>query len=68
MRAMKTFVAGLIVGLVLGGGLVYAQASISSNGYLTGWDVRLTGGGEPSVRVCKDPYAWVGTKEIECRR
>jgi hypothetical protein len=56
------FLAGVIVGLVLGSAItVLAAQVIGSNGYLNGWDV--TRGGET---ICSDPYVYVGSREIEC--
>jgi hypothetical protein len=56
------FLAGVIVGLVLGSAIaVLAAQVVGSNGYLNGWDV--TRGGET---ICSDPYVYVGSREIEC--
>lgn len=56
------FIAGLLVGLVLGvtGSSVAAQM-VGSSGWLMGFDVTLNGD-----VICRDPYIWVSYGEIEC--
>jgi hypothetical protein len=59
---MKRFVAGLLLGLLLGfTGSAFAARMVGDNGYLIGWTVTV--GGE---EICADPYVWVSTREIEC--
>lgn len=59
---MKRFIAGALFGLFLGVTVTAAAAQIvGNNGYLIGWDVEING-----EVVCRDPYVWVSTKEIDC--
>ena len=53
---MKRFVAGLLLGLTLGGAAV-----VWADGYMFGWEVTKDG-----RTICEDPYIWRATKEIEC--
>lgn len=53
---MAKFLAGVIVGSVLGTS-VYAAAQ----SFMTGWEVTQNG-----VTVCYDPVIWRATREIEC--
>ncbi len=56
------FLAGVIVGLVLGSAIgVLAAQVVGSNGYLNGWDVTHEG-----ETICSDPYVYVSSREIEC--
>jgi hypothetical protein len=58
----RQFLAGVIVGLVLGSATaVLAAQVVGSNGYLNGWDVTREG-----ETICSDPYVYVGSREIEC--
>ena len=59
---MKRFLAGLVLGLLIGiSSTVFAAKLLGDDGYLTGWDVVM--GGET---LCTDPYIWTSTNEIEC--
>ena len=59
---MKRFLAGAIFELCLGVAITAAAAQIvGNNGYLMGWDVEING-----EVVCRNPYVWVSTKEIDC--
>jgi hypothetical protein len=60
---MMRFVAGLVLGVVLGiAGASLAAEIVGSQGYLLGgWSVTKSG-----AEVCDTPFIWTGTKEIEC--
>jgi hypothetical protein len=59
---MRSFSAGLVLGLLLGGATAaFAGPRIVGQGYLMGWDVMMDGD-----QVCTDPYIWSATMEIEC--
>lgn len=59
---MKNFIAGLIMGLIIGlTGISSAQKLIGGNGFLMGWDVTYNG-----ETICSSPFIWEALKEIEC--
>ncbi len=58
---MRTFITGMIVGLVMGSSMGAIAASVFGNGPLTGWSVTKDG-----EEVCTDPGADLVNKEIEC--
>ena len=61
-RRTGQFLAGVVVGLVLGSAIaVLAAQVVGSNGYLNGWDVTRDG-----ETICSDPYVYVSSREIEC--
>jgi hypothetical protein len=56
------FLAGVIVGLVLGSAIgVLAAQMVGGNGYLNGWEVTREG-----ETICSDPYVYVSSREIDC--
>ena len=55
---MKMFIAGLIVGFALSGGVACAYFS---SGFMLGWSVTIK-----NREICSDPYMWPSLKEIEC--
>lgn len=70
---MKRFVAGLIVGLLLGsaGGVLAfrpseVRAVIAGDGELRGWDVVYRERSGRRLHVCSDPWIWGRDQEIEC--
>jgi hypothetical protein len=63
---MKGYWAGLLTGLLIGGGAgasigVATAAVCAGTGYAMGWTVTKDGND-----LCDDPYIWSGTHEIEC--
>lgn len=59
---MKRFLAGTVFGLLLGVAAAATAAQlVGRTGYLTGWDVTVSG-----VTMCSDPYVWVNSREIVC--
>ncbi len=58
---MRKFMAGVIVGLILGGSATAFAAGVFGTGYLTGWSVMKDG-----EEVCTDPSVDTVSKEIEC--
>jgi hypothetical protein len=54
---------GVAVGLALGlGGTAMAASVVGGDSFLSGWDVVRN-----SEVVCKDPWAMVANKLIECK-
>ena len=59
---MKKFSVGFITGLLLGGVVPAAAASlVGSTGYLFGWTVTKDGD-----EICDAPFIWTATREIDC--
>jgi hypothetical protein len=58
---MAKFIAGMLLGLFLGGSATALAAGVFGDGYLSGWSVTKDG-----EEVCSDPSVSTGTKEIEC--
>ena len=58
---MRRFLAGLVLGLVLGGSAAAIAAELLKSGPLTGWVVLQTGN-----LVCADPYIEPDNQEIQC--
>ena len=59
---MKKFILGFATGLMLGGVVPVAAATMAGgNGYLRGWTVTKNGS-----EICYMPYVWAGIREIEC--
>ncbi len=58
---MFKFVAGMLVGLILGVTATAYAAQVIGSGSLNGWTVTKDG-----EEVCSDPDVDVGAKEIEC--
>jgi hypothetical protein len=60
---MAKFVLGMACGLALGlGGTAMAANIVGGDSFLSGWDVVRNG-----EVVCKDPWAVVANKLIECK-
>jgi hypothetical protein len=60
---MAKFVLGMACGLALGlGGTAMAANIVGGDSFLSGWDVVRNG-----EVVCKDPWAVVASKLIECK-
>jgi hypothetical protein len=58
---MRKFVAGLLLGLCLGGSTAAWAAGVFGSGPLSGWSVTKEG-----EEVCSDPGVNIASKEIEC--
>lgn len=58
---MSRFIAGAILGLVLGVAATAGAESLMSQGYLHGWSVI-----GPRGAVCDAPFIWPATREIDC--
>ncbi len=58
---MRKFLAGLVLGLILGSSIAAFAAGIFGSGELTGWSVTKDG-----EEVCSDPGIDENAKEIEC--
>jgi hypothetical protein len=67
---MSRFVAGVVVGLVLGAiGSAWAVPVIIGNGVLLGWKVSgVRHPGDPKVTICSDPTIQPFDKLIECHK
>ncbi len=59
---MKRFLAGIVLGFLLGT-IAHAVAAIiaGDDGHLRGWTVVKEG-----EEICESPFVWNGTREIEC--
>lgn len=58
---MRKFVAGVMMGLILGGTTVSWAAGIFGSGSLSGWSVMKDG-----EEICTDPDVDTLSKEIDC--
>jgi hypothetical protein len=58
---MRKFMAGLILGLLIGASATAFAAGIFGEGVLSGWSVTKDG-----EEVCSDPTVDTASKEIEC--
>jgi hypothetical protein len=59
---MRKFMAGLILGLMLGGAAAAFAAEITlQSGYLANWSVIQNG-----EEVCRDPFVSTSARQIEC--
>lgn len=59
---MVRFIAGVLLGLVLGlAGSSLAAIVVGKDGPLDGWTVSKDG-----EEICSDPTVTIATKEIEC--
>ena len=60
---MRRFITGLLFGLILGAAApALAARFVGASEYLLGWDAVTTDGDT----LCRDPWVWIETKEIEC--
>lgn len=58
---MRKFLFGFVAGILVGGSVATYAAGVYGSGWLMGWTVMKDG-----EEVCSDPFAYPGTKEIEC--
>src|SRR5260370_1389384 len=59
---MRKFMAGLILGVMLGGAAAAFAAEITfESGYLANWSVIQNG-----EEVCRDPFVSTSARQIEC--
>jgi len=59
---MKRFIAGVVVGVLIGSGAeALAAAIVGEDGPISGWTVLVEG-----EEACSDPVVRVRTREIEC--
>ena len=58
---MAKFIAGVMLGLILGMSATAWAAGVFGSGTLSGWSVTKDG-----EEVCSDPSVDTGSKEIEC--
>jgi hypothetical protein len=58
---MAKFIAGVMLGLILGMSATAWAAGVFGSGTLSGWSVTKDG-----EEVCSDPSADTSSKEIEC--
>ena len=58
---MTKFIAGVMLGLILGISATGWAAGVYGDGYLSGWSVT-----KDNEEVCSDPYVYPASKEIEC--
>jgi hypothetical protein len=58
---MGKFLAGIVIGLVVGSSAAAFAAAVAGDGFLIGWTINKDG-----EEICSDPYVWSGLKEIEC--
>lgn len=59
---MKKFSVGFITGLLIGGAVPVAAATVvGGTGYLFGWTVTKDGD-----EICDAPFIWTATREIDC--
>jgi hypothetical protein len=58
---MMRFVAGLMLGLLVGSAAMALADAFTENGVLRGWSVTKDG-----TDICNDPFVWHRRKEIDC--